>query len=301
MVHALSIDVEDWYHDTAVQAVGPPQSRVEWNTLCVLELMERHGVKGTFFFLGEVAERFPGLVRRVAEAGNEIGSHGYRHRRVTHMTRREFRDDVSRSLHVIEDATGGHVCGYRAPYFSIKADVRWPIEILADLGVRYDASVLAIDRPPGLDLVCPRRPFRHANGLWEVPVAVLQMLYFWYLPLASGTALRLLPRWLVYRSVRQFERDVGPAVFYLHPWELDPDSPAGTGVGRWLIRAGRQRLAPKLGTLLRDMAFAPISQVFGEVNPHFADEGVPVAVPTETNGPSRTQGDLGGGGCRGTH
>ena len=241
--------------------------------------MERHGVKGTFFFLGEVAERFPGLVRRVAEAGNEIGSHGYRHRHVMQMTRREFRDDVSRSLHVIEDATGGHVRGYRAPYFSIKADVRWPIEILADLGVRYDASILAIDRPPGLDLVCPRRPFRHANGLWEVPVAVLQMLYFWHLPLASGTALRLLPRWLVYRGVRQFERDVGPGVFYLHPWELDPDSPAGTRCGSLVDSCRAATLCGEAGDAPARHGVCAHHSGVRRSEPHFADEGVPVAVP----------------------
>jgi len=265
MVHALSIDVEDWYHDVAVRAGEPLESRVERNTLRLLDIMDAHNVKGTFFFLGEVAERFPWLVRRVAEAGNEIGSHGYRHCHVMQMTRREFRADVSRSLRAIEDATGGPVRGYRAPYFSIKANVHWPIEILADLGVRYDASILAIDRPPGLELVCPRKPFRHANGLWEVPVAVLQVLYFWHLPLASGTGLRLLPRWLIYRGVRHFERDVGPGVFYLHPWELDPYSPAAAGLGRWLIRAGRGHFAEKLAAVLRDVAFAPITEVFAEL------------------------------------
>ena len=117
--------------------------------------MAAHGASATFFFLGDVAARFPALARRVAAAGHEVGSHGYTHRHVMQMTRREFRDDVTRSLRVIEDATGTAVHGYRAPYFSIKSDVGWPIEILAELGVRYDASILAIDRPPGLELVCP--------------------------------------------------------------------------------------------------------------------------------------------------
>jgi polysaccharide deacetylase family protein (PEP-CTERM system associated) len=266
MVHAFSVDVEDWYHDEAIAAVGPLQSRVESNTLRLVDILAAHGVKGTFFFLGEVAERFPLLVRRVAGAGHEIGSHGYRHRDVMQMTRREFRDDVSHSIRVIEDAAGCPVRGYRAPYFSIKVDVRWPIEILAELGVQYDASILAIDRPPGLELVCPRRPFRHANGLWEVPVAILQMLHFWHLPLASGTALRLLPQWLVYRTVRHFERDVGPGVFYVHPWELDRESPAAAGAGRWLIRFGRRRLAAKLAVMLHDLRFAPITDVFAELS-----------------------------------
>src|SRR5207244_5473291 len=123
----------------------------------------------------------------------------------------------------------------------------------------------ALDRPPGLELVCPRTPFRHPNGLWEVPVAVLQMLYFWHLPVASGSGLRLLPRWLFERTVRQFEREVGAGVFYLHPWELDPDSPTAPGLGRWFIRAGRGSLAAGLENLLRRRRFAPIPQVFAEL------------------------------------
>lgn len=264
MMHALSIDVEDWYHDYVFGPRTPRDSRVEANTLRLLDILETHSVRATFFFLGEVAERFPALVRRVAESGNEIASHGYRHYPVMRMTRREFLADVTRSLRVIEDAVGKTVLGYRAPYFSIKADVRWPIEILAELGVRYDASVLPIDGPPGMDLVCPRSPFRHPNGLWEIPVAMLQLLNFLYLPMASGNGLRLLPACLRRRWVRRFERDVGAGVFYLHPWELDPGSPVAPRLSRWLLRVGRRRLPAQLHQLLRETQFAPIAQVFAQ-------------------------------------
>ena len=264
MVHALSIDVEDWYHDSVAHAPGSIEGRVESNTLHLLDILATHGVHATFFFLGEVAQRLPALARRVAEAGHEVGSHGHEHRRVMQMTRGEFRADVTRSLRTIEDATGRPVSGYRAPYFSIKAGVRWPIEILADAGVRYDASILAIDRPPGLEVVSPRAPYRHANGLWEVPVAVLRVGRFWHLPLASGAGLRLLPRRLLDRYIRRFEREVGSGVFYLHPWELDPDSPAAPGMSRWLLRVGRAGLPRSLAALLRDYAFAPIADVFAD-------------------------------------
>jgi len=264
VTHALSIDVEDWYHDSATEAVEPAGQRVELNTLRLVDILARRGVQATFFFLGDVAERFPGLARRVAEAGHEVGSHGQRHQRVMQMTRGEFRADVLRSLRSIEDVTGRRVWGYRAPYFSIKADVRWPIEILGEAGVRYDSSILAIDRPPGLEVVSPRAPYRHQNGLWEVPVAVLRLGRFWHLPLASGAGLRILPRGLLDRCVRRFEREVGAAVFYLHPWELDPDSPSAAGVSRWVLRVGRRRLAENLDALLRDYAFAPIAEVFAD-------------------------------------
>ena len=262
MLHALSIDVEDWYHDFLVDPRTPRASRVEANTLNVLDILEAHGVNATFFFLGDVAERFPALVRRVAAAGNEVGSHGYRHYPVMQMTPHEFRADVVRSQRAIEDAIGRPVLGYRAPYFSIKAGVRWPIDILKELGIRYDSSVLPIDRPPGWELVCPRAPFQHANGLWEIPVAMLQLLNGLHLPLASGNGLRWLPRRLRRRWVRRFERDVGAGVFYVHPWEFDPGSPVAPHLSRWLLRVGRRRLPERFRELLRETSFAPIVDVF---------------------------------------
>jgi polysaccharide deacetylase family protein (PEP-CTERM system associated) len=261
----LSIDVEDWYHDTAVIRPSPVVPRVEENTLRLLDLLQQHAARATFFFLGEVAADFPALVRRVAGAGNEIGSHGYHHRPVSELTRREFRDDVARSLRVLEDVTGQPVCGYRAPYFWIKADVRWPLDILSELGVRYDASILAIDRPPGFELVCPRVPFRHPNGLWEAPVAVVRMCRIWHLPLASGAGLRLLPRPLLDRWLQRFEGEVGAGVFYLHPWELDPRSPTAPRLSRWFLRVGRTRLVDRLRLLLSEREFAPIAEVFAQL------------------------------------
>ncbi|MBI1817493.1 MAG: polysaccharide deacetylase family protein [Deltaproteobacteria bacterium] len=264
--HALSVDVEDWYHDAASNVRAPYEQRVEANTLRLLDLFAEHDARATFFVLGEVAAQYPGLIRRIAAAGHEIGSHGYRHCRVPQLLRREFRDDVAHSLRVLEDLTGRRVGGYRAPYFSIKADVQWPIDTLRELGIAYDSSILAIDRPPGLELVCPRTPFRHRNGLWEVPVGVLRMLYFWHLPLASGAGLRMVPTRLLWRCVERFERDVGAGVFYLHPWELDPASPASPGAAGWFLRAGRRRLPERLRALLRARAFAPIGEVFPDCN-----------------------------------
>jgi polysaccharide deacetylase family protein (PEP-CTERM system associated) len=263
--HALSVDVEDWYHDGgAGLAAGTPE-RVVPNTERLLDLLAAGGSRATFFFLGEVAERHPALVRRVAAEGHEIGSHGYAHRHLSQLLWREFRDDVERSLAILQDITGAAVQGFRAPYFGIKAGVRWPIALLGELELRYDSSILAIDRPPGLELVCPRAPYRHDNGLWEVPVAVLRLLRFWHLPLASGTGLRLLPRRLLRRCIGDFERDVGAGVFYLHPWELDCASPTGPGRGRWLLRLGREHLAERLAGLMEERRFVPIREAFPQV------------------------------------
>ncbi len=263
--HALSVDVEDWYHDGGDAQGGRVAERVEYNTLQLLEIFAAGGARATFFFLGEVAERFPALVRTVAEAGHEVGSHGYQHRPLGDFLRREFRTDVQRSLRVIEDACGAPVRGYRAPYFSIKAGVHWPIDALGELGLAYDSSILPIDRPPGLELVCPRQPFRHANGLWEIPVGILQILHFWHLPLASGAGLRMLPPRLLAYWLRRFQREVGAGVFYLHPWEIDPLSPTAPAANRWILRVGRDRLAERLRTLMQQVAFAPIAEIFAEV------------------------------------
>jgi polysaccharide deacetylase family protein (PEP-CTERM system associated) len=260
--HALSVDVEDWYHDGGAPT-AEPESRVLDNTLSLLDVFEQHAVRGTFFFLGEVAGRFPALVRRVADAGHEIASHGYRHRAVSDVTRNEFRRDVADSVRLLEDCAGCAVRGYRAPYFSIKPGVRWPLEILADIGLAYDSSVLPIDRPPGLELVCSRAPYRHWNGLWEVPVAVLQFAHFWHLPLASGGGLRVLPFGLLRRWIRRFERDVGAGVFYLHPWDFDPSAPIVPGPHRWLLRPGRRRAKERLERLLEQASFGSIADVFG--------------------------------------
>jgi polysaccharide deacetylase family protein (PEP-CTERM system associated) len=261
--HAFSVDVEDWYHDGGDSTAAGLEHRVERNLDLLLGLLAKHDARATFFFLGEVADQFPPLVRRVQSAGHEIGTHGYHHRSVRDLLRHEFHADVKRSIDVLQELTGNAVLGYRAPYFSIKAGIRWPIEQLASLGLTYDSSVLAIDRPPGLELVCPRVPFRHPNGLWEFPVAVLRMMFFWYLPIASGAGLRMVPRRVLDRSIELFERDVGSGVFYLHPWELDPDSPTSNAWGRWFLRVGRRRLPERLDELMSRIAFAPIRDVFG--------------------------------------
>jgi len=263
--HALSVDVEDWYHDGGAPAGSVPIDRVADNTRRLLALLAAGGARATFFFLGEVAARHPGLVREAAAAGHEIASHGHRHDHLSALLRHEFRDDVARSLAVLQELIGAPVYGYRAPYFAIKAGVRWPIELLAELGLRYDSSILAIDRPPGLELVSPRVPYRHPNGLWEAPVAVLQLCRVWHLPLASGTGLRMLPARLFRRALRRFERQIGSGIFYLHPWELDPDSPTGPGPGRWLLRIGRDRLPARLAALLRERRFVPIAEAFPQL------------------------------------
>lgn len=264
----MSVDVEDWFHDGGPPASGPVDRRVEHNTDRLLEQFAVAGARATFFILGAVAEQHPALVRRIAAAGHEIASHGHGHQHLADQLWREFRADVERARKVLEDVAGIAVRGYRAPYFAIRAGVRWPIEQLAEAGYAYDSSILASDRPPGLELVCPRVPYQLHNGLWEVPVAVLQLCRYWHLPAASGWGLRLLPPRLLERGLRRFERDVGAGVFYLHPWELDPDSPTAAGPSRWLLRVGRQHLPARLAVLLRARAFVAMRELFPQIAGH---------------------------------
>ena len=268
--NALTIDVEDWHHDAeGLGGIlhGEPEPRVEHNLRRLMSLLERHRVHATLFFLGDVAERFPGLVRDAFELGHEIASHGDRHRKIGTMLRREFRADVERSLRRLEDLTGAAVHGYRAPYFSIKADVHWPGDLLAELGVRYDSSVLPIDRAPGLELVSPRTPYRLASGLWEVPVAISRF-GFWNLPLLGGFALRALPLRFAERRLLEFNREVGAAVIHLHPWEIDARGPEVLSMSplvRGLKRVGRGGLPQKIEGLLSGHAFGSIAEVFSDI------------------------------------
>ncbi|MBE0618052.1 MAG: polysaccharide deacetylase family protein, partial [Proteobacteria bacterium] len=150
MVNALTIDVEDYFHVSAFESVCDPctwpgrECRVEGNTFRVLDLLTERGVRATFFVLGWVAERYPGLVRRIAEEGHEVASHGYGHRRVYTQTREEFREDVRRSKGLLEDLTGERVLGYRAPSYSISPTCLWAFDELFEAGFTYDSSVFPV-------------------------------------------------------------------------------------------------------------------------------------------------------------
>lgn len=271
IANALTIDVEDWYHDAdglAGEELRARSPRVEQNLHRLLDLLDEGRAQATLFFLGDVARRFPALVREASSRGHEIASHGDRHRSVATLLRSEFRADVVRARTLLEDLIGGRVRGYRAPYFSIKAGVHWPGDVLAEAGVGYDSSILPIDRAPGLELVSPRVPYRLASGLWEVPIAI-NRFGFWNLPMLGGFWLRAMPLGFVNRRLAEFNREVGPAVLHLHPWELDAEGPEAASIPlivRGLKRVGRRKLADKLRRLLGAHSFGSISEVFPEIH-----------------------------------
>jgi len=229
--NALSVDVEDWFQVGAFERVidrgdwDTLPSRVERNTDAVLALFAETGVHATFFTLGWVAHRFPALVRRIADAGHEVASHGWDHQRVFTMSPSAFRADLVRTRAALEDASGQRVAGYRAPSFSIDARTPWAHVELAEAGYAYSSSVAPVRHDHYGWREAPRYAFRPVAGstLIELPVTVAEVAGR---RLATGGGFfRLLPAALTDFAVRQVNRDGRPAIFYFHPWEIDPDQP----------------------------------------------------------------------------
>lgn len=202
-------------------------SRVEANTDRLLELLDRHNAKGTFFTLGWVAERHPGLIRRIAGAGHELGSHSWWHERVFRQNADRFRDEVKKSKAVLEQISESPVRGFRAPSFSIVPGTEWAFDVLLEEGYTYDSSLFPIRRPdygyPGISTV-PHRIARSAGSLLEFPLAVWAVGPL-RIPAAGGGYLRQFPPAIIHRALRQYSRAGAPAMFYIHPWETDPEQP----------------------------------------------------------------------------
>jgi polysaccharide deacetylase family protein (PEP-CTERM system associated) len=273
MRNAFSVDVEDWYQVSDFEAVvefsdwDRHESRVVRNTERVLTLLDEHAVKGTFFVLTWNAERHPELVRRIADTGHEIASHGYRHRLIYEQNPAEFRDDIMRSKKILEDLTGQPVCGYRAPSFSLTARSLWALDVLLECGMRYDSSIFPVsDRLYGIPNA-RRFPFViRADGdrrLVEFPMSTARAAgRNW--PLGGGAYLRLFPYAYMRWGIRRVNREGQPALVYMHPWEIDPGQPRIKTAGKRGISThyiNLHRTEGRLRRLLRDFAFAPVRDV----------------------------------------
>jgi polysaccharide deacetylase family protein (PEP-CTERM system associated) len=231
--NALSVDIEDWFQVGAFENVisrndwDTLECRVERNSDAVLALFEHAGVKGTFFCLGWVAERYPALMRRIVDAGHEIASHGYAHERVFNFTPQQFAADIDRARKIIEDASGAGVTGYRAPSFSIDQRTPWAHEILAENGYHYSSSVAPIKHDHYGWTDAPRFAFHPVAGsdFLEIPVTTAT-IGSKRLAAGGGGFFRLLPYQFSRWAIRQVNRrDNRPAIIYFHPWEIDPGQP----------------------------------------------------------------------------
>src|SRR5262245_11123254 len=234
IVNAMSIDVEDYFHVSVFDGIVPRsewtrmESRVCANTERLLDIFDEYEVRSTFFVLGWVGERHSGLVQNISARGHEVASHGYAHRLVYDQTRTAFRDDVRRAKLLLEDACGRQVAGYRAPSYSITPRSLWAIDVLIEEGYRYDSSIFPIRHDRYGIPVSGRRPYRvdrPVGSLIEVPGSTTQ-LGPTNLPVAGGGYFRILPYWWTHWGINRVnETEKRPAVFYLHPWEIDPDQP----------------------------------------------------------------------------
>lgn len=272
IANAMTVDVEDYFQVSAFEAhVDKAQwqtwpLRVEDNTLRILDLFAEHQVRGTFFTLGWVAERYPDLVKRIVGGGHEIASHGWDHSRVSTQTPEEFRKDIERTRRVLQDISGEPVLGYRAASYSIGASESWAWEQLAEAGHHYSSSIVPIRHDlygiPG----APRFAFSTAGGrLLEIPITTV--------PLAGrnvncggGGWFRLFPyafsKWALAR-VNEVDGEAG--IFYFHPWEIDPQQPRLEGIGvktRFRHYLNLQRTYARLERLLADFRWGRMDEIF---------------------------------------
>jgi len=273
ITNVMSVDVEDYFQVGAFEHTIPRDAweqwpcRVEANVERILALFARHGLHATFFTLGWIAERYPGVVRAIVAGGHELASHGYGHQRVGDLSPSAFREDVSRAKALLEDLSGVSVAGYRAPSFSIGSSNLWALDVLAEAGYRYSSSIYPIAHDHYGMPEAPRFPYRPEScpALLEIPPTTVPLAgRNW--PAAGGGYFRLLPyaasRWLIGR-VNRLERR--PAMFYFHPWEIDPEQPRVSGAplkSRFRHYVNLNRMEDKLDRLCADFQWGRADQVY---------------------------------------
>jgi polysaccharide deacetylase family protein (PEP-CTERM system associated) len=276
IVNALSVDVEDYFQ---VSALAPHIAREDWDKMeCRVErnvdrLLARfaeHGASATFFTLGWIAQRYPQIVRRIVDAGHELASHGYGHLRASEQTRAEFSADIGSAKKLLEDLGGVRVRGYRAPSFSIGASNLWAFECLQAAGYDYSSSVYPVAHDHYGMPDAPRFPYKAQGALIEIPITTVRALGRNF-PAGGGGYFRFAPyfisRWAIDRFNAQEQR---PAIFYMHPWEIDPDQPRVRGVGlksRFRHYVNLHKTEARLCRLLADFRWGRIDQVFGLTAP----------------------------------
>ncbi len=268
--NALTVDVEDYFQ---VSALAPHIPRSDWErTPCrvqrnverILDLLAESGSQATFFTLGWIAERYPELVRRIAGAGHEVASHGYGHRRATEQNPADFLEDIRRAKTLLEDIAGAAVKGYRAPSFSVGEANPWAFDCIAQAGYRYSSSVYPVRHDHYGAPNSPRFPYR-MSGVLEVPVATARVANA-NLPAGGGGYFRLLPYALSRSLIRRVNAvDRQPAVFYFHPWELDPQQPRVAGASvktRFRHYVNLHRTEGRLRRLLHDFRWGRMDGIF---------------------------------------
>jgi polysaccharide deacetylase family protein (PEP-CTERM system associated) len=275
--HVLTVDLEDWYQGLEIDMEdwSPFAPRLANGLHVLLDLLDRAGARATFFALGRQAEQTPALIREVVTRGHEVACHGYSHRFVYHQTPQQFREDVRRARDVLQEITGGAVDGFRAPFFSITQKSLWALDVLADEGFLYDSSLFPVlnyryglptaARTPG-DIRAPS-----GATMFEVPLSTLRLPHPAFpvgvnVPMSGGGYFRLYPYWLTRVFTKLLERQGTGLVFYVHPWEFDPNHPR-VKMPRWIAQFTHYHnlatMQPRTERLLSDFSFATIREAYG--------------------------------------
>ena len=263
----LTIDVEDYFQVAAFEKQIKPdewpqfESRVNKNTSGILDTLDLFHVKATFFIVGWIAEKHPELVREISNRGHEVGCHSYKHQRITTLSKDSFREDTKRSKDILENIIGRKVIGYRAPSYTITKKTIWALDILAELGFEYDSSIFPIYHDTYGIPDAPRFSYKHDGlELIEYPISTALILGR-KVPVAGGGYFRLFPYWFTQKALKSINhKEKQPFVFYIHPWEIDPDQPRIKNIplkSRFRHYNNLSKTSDRFHKLLSDFKFGP--------------------------------------------
>jgi polysaccharide deacetylase family protein (PEP-CTERM system associated) len=273
ILNAMTVDVEDYFQ---VSAFDPYVSRDSWeqypgrveeNMDRILEMFSRNAIKATFFTLGWIAMKYPALVKKIVDDGHDLASHGWDHRMVTQLNRSEFEQDVAKSKQMLEQVSGSRVIGYRAPSYSFTKANDWAHAVLAEQGYRYSSSVAPIKHAFYGIPDAPRFAHDCENGaILEIPITTTRMLGR-NLPCGGGGWFRLYPYFVSTWALDRVTKSEGrSAIFYFHPWEIDPEQPRIDGIGsvaRFRHFQNMKHMEPRLNRLMKQYRWGTIPDVFG--------------------------------------
>jgi len=273
MRHAFTVDLEDWFDGIPIasESKARAERRLEIGTERLLGLLAEGGHRATFFVLSPIADSYPQLVRRIVAAGHDIGSHGLSHDLLYEMSPARFREETRRSIRTLEDRIGERVTSYRAAYFSVTPRSLWALEILVDEGIRFDSSIFPVKNWRYGIPDYSRRPLvvdTPGGPLLEFPISTRRLLGR-NVPVTGGAYFRIFPYALTKQNIRALEEERMPVVFYLHPWELDPDHPFVWFRKRAMVThyVSLDSTAGKLERLLSDFRFTTLAEVLHDAFP----------------------------------
>ena len=273
--NAFTVDVEDYFHVSAFENNisrknwADMECRVEKNTHRILDLLDEHGHKGTFFVLGWVADRYPGLVREIGDRGHEVACHGYSHKLIYNQTPDEFREETIKAKQLLEDQVQVKVHGYRAASYSITQDSLWALDILADAGFTYDSSIYPVYHDkygiPGAKEQPHVMSTLNGASIIEFPLSVFKLLRY-NLPVSGGGYFRLYPFLFTEYALKSLNKSEMSFIFYMHPWEIDPGQPKikSSFLSRFRHYNNLDKCENRLNKLLSAFNFITVSEALEE-------------------------------------